>query len=144
MFGLLIFIQIDVFACSCIELPQPPKQRIEGKLKYNQAVFTGKILEITKKPVSRNVISPDVLIKIKVERSWKEILPEVIFITSELSDGVSCGAYFEIGKSYLIYAQGTDENSLTTSRCDFNTEVEKATEDLNVLGKGKKPQKSKR
>jgi hypothetical protein len=139
MFGLLIFIQIKAFACSCADFPQTPKQRIEAQLRYNQAVFTGKILEITKKPGSSNVYNPDVLIKIKVERSWKEILPEEIFITSELSDGASCGAYFEIGKRYLIFARGADENSLSTYLCNGNTKIEKATEVLKLLGEGEKP-----
>lgn len=137
IFGLLIFIQLETFACSCGDIPQTTKQRIEGNLKYYQAVFTGKILDITKKPASRDVY-PDVLIKIEVERSWKEILPEVIFITSQLYDGASCGAYFEIGRRYLIFARGADENGLSTGRCDFNTRIENATEELKVLGEGEK------
>ena len=95
-------------------------------------MFSGEIIGINKIPKSL-----DVLIKIKVEESWKGILSEEITIKTDLS---SCGYRFEIGMSYLIFASGSDKDILTTGECSFNRKLFKAAEELKILGKGKIPQ----
>ncbi len=82
--ALMVFTQIDVLACSCPSLGETLEQEMKWRLKESQAVFSGEVIEITDIPKSL------VLVKIKVEESWKEILPEEITITTERSEG-ACG-----------------------------------------------------
>lgn len=97
-------------------------------------VFTGKVIEITRNPPQY---------RLRVERSWKDLLPDTrpkeILLTAYSAD---CEVPFEVGRTYLVYAYET-VNNLTTNQCLENKEIEKAAEDLKVLGKGKKPGKSK-
>ena len=106
-------------------------------MKDARAVFSGRVLEINDKPQSR-----EVFVKIKVEKSWKGNFFEEATVTTERSP-TECGYPFEVGKSYLVYANGSDESNLITGLCLRNTELQKATDELKILGKGKVPRKRK-
>lgn len=133
--ALLISTQINAFACSCPTIGGTLEQHIKWKLKDSKAVFSGKVIEINDKPQSR-----DFFVKIKVEKLWKGSLSEEVVITTERSTA-SCGYPFEVGKNYLVYTHGSGAMNLTTGLCMNNLELQKATEELKILGKGKKPRK---
>lgn len=136
IFALLIFSQYSVFACSCPTIGGID-QELKWKLKELQAVFSGKVIEITKVPQSR-----DISVKIEVKEIWKGRISLEVNITTPDHPG-ACGVLFEIGKSYLVFASRSDEGNLTTGLCLNNRELEKAAEELEILGKGKQPERSK-
>ncbi len=136
IFAFLIFSQFNVFACSCPTV-MSTEQEVKWKLKRLQAVFSGRVVEINRKPHTR-----DVLVKIRVERFWKGVLYEDLRLTTPESPG-ACGYTFEIGKSYLVFASRSAQGDLATGLCLNNKELEKATEELEILGIGKKPKRNK-
>lgn len=132
-FNLLLFSHIEAFACSC---NQAFAQPLKTRLFISKAVFSGEVIEINK-IFQKRYIS---IVKIKVKESWKgQLSKEVTINTDTYAD--ACGYTFEVGKSYLIFAY-TSEGKLTTNSCLRNSEIEKASEELKILGKGKKPQNS--
>ncbi|MGI8884737.1 MAG: hypothetical protein ACR2IA_10900 [Pyrinomonadaceae bacterium] len=136
IFGFIVFSQLNIFACSC-----PTVSGLEDEIKWKliqlQAIFSGEIVEINKIPHTR-----DISIKVKVEKIWKGVLFEELNVTTPESPG-SCGVTFEIGKSYLIFSSLSDEGNLTTGLCLKNKELEKAENELKILGEGKKPRRNK-
>ena len=141
-FGLLLLPQIDVFACSCVDIPQTLEQEIKGRLKDSKAVFSGEILKISETSQTRDVIGLDVTVKIRLKEIWKgQLTKEVIIKTPDNS--AACGYSFEVGKSYLVFAHSRKGKILATGLCSGNRLLETATEELKILGKGKKPQKRK-
>jgi len=135
VFALLFFAQIDVIACTCVSLSQTLEQEINGRLKDANAVFSGEVIGINKIPKTRKLS-----IRIQVEESWKDILPEEITVITDLD---SCGYPFQVGTTYLVFAHNSDDNNLTTGSCSLNKPIYKAAEELKILGKGKLPQKNK-
>ena len=135
--ALLLISQIEVSACSC---PDDPDLTIEQKVKLNltnaKTVFSGEVIEVVKK-----FSGLDAFVKIKVEELWKGYLPKEVVIDTELANGATCGYDFEVGKKFLVFAYGLNNSNLTTKACDLNRRIEKATEELKILGKGKKSQK---
>ncbi len=131
---LLLFTQIDALACSCVSLGSTLEQDVKANLKRAKAVFTGEIVEITKNPENNGFIT-----KIKVKESWKDYSPKEITL---IGDGSSCEYHFTVGKKYLVYAYEWNQK-LTTDECIGNREIVKAAEELKILGKGKKPGKSR-
>jgi hypothetical protein len=139
IFGLLIFIQIDALACSC-DLPIPKlslKQQVKKAWKSSNAVFSGKVLEITKQPQNFYVS-----VRLLVVDLWEGNLPKEVTITTGLGNG-DCGYPFEVGESYLIYANGSDENKLSTGICHRTKNLLEKPQDLKILGKGKLTRKNK-
>jgi hypothetical protein len=134
--GLLGFAQIEAHACSCIRPFENPtlKQEVTWFQKNAKAIFTGKVTEVTQIPQSRIGVK----IKIRVERYWKSPVPVEIIITNE---GTSCDYFFEVGKSYLIYASYANGSKINTNLCSGNKELQNAAGDIKLLGKSKKPQK---
>ena len=131
----MIFIQIDVLACSC-SLPIPKlslKKQVIKAQKNADVVISGKVLEITKQPENFYVS-----VRLQLENSWKGNSSKEITIFTGLGNG-DCGYPFEVGESYLIYANSSDENKnkLVTNICRRTTNLSDATEDLKILGKGK-------
>ncbi len=81
-------------------------------------------------------------VKIEVKEIWKGLLSKEVNIATPNQTGM-CGVSFEIGKSYLVFASHSAEGNLSTGLCLKNKELEKAAEELEILGKGKKPKSSK-
>lgn len=130
--GLLIFTQTDALACSCLpNFNLPLKQQVNEARKTSDAVFSAKVIEITKQP--QNYYTS---VKLIVENSWKGNITKEITISTGLG-GAACGYPFEIGKSYLIYAYGSIKSKLSTGICSRTTILSNATKDLKILGKGK-------
>ncbi len=139
IFGLLVFIQINALGCSC-DLPIPKrslKQQVNKARKSSIAVFSGRVLEITKQPQNFYIS-----VKLLVIDSWKGSLPKEITVTTGLGNG-DCGYPFEVGESYLIYANGSDENKLSTNICQRTDSLLEKPQDIKILGKGKLTRKNK-
>jgi len=103
-----------------------------SRLHHAKNVFVGEALEITdstQDDVERGA-SP-YAIRFRVEQYWKGVKTSELTVHSDLT---GCGPFFQVGHKYLVYALG---KTLEASPLGAK-EVEKAGDDLQVLGQGKK------
>lgn len=134
VFAFTLLTNADVFACSCLPFgDETVTQQVSRAKKDAQAVFSGKVLEIIKKPESSSVV-----VKFRAEKSWKGNVSRRVSISTG-ADSALCGFNFEVGKSYLIYAQGADAKDLQTNICTRTSGLTNAKADLKALGKGVVP-----
>ncbi len=137
-FALLIFTTTDAYACSCIPSGgEPLKQQIAKAKKDSAAVFSGKVLEIIKKPENYQIV-----VKFQVQSSWKGNVSKQITVTTA-SDSAMCGYNFEVGESYLVYTSGADVKNLRTDICTRTAKLSAAKADTKLLGKAKFLRKGK-
>jgi hypothetical protein len=126
----------SVLACSCI---LPGSESIDTQVREaytnSTAVFVGEVVEEIEKPDAFSVE-----VKFKVVKSWKNEFKDAVLITTGRGGG-DCGYEFEVGKKYLVYANG-DKNNLRTNICT-RTSVFESNKDVAFLNKIKKIKKSK-
>lgn len=152
----------SVLGCVCV-----PVEGVKKELKEAAAVFSGKFIGIEYRKsgaaaaAANEVItsrqdtggkkneSEIVVLKFQVENWWKgKSTREVILFTdrtknSDGSETISdCDFPFEVGKRYLVYAF-SDESQLKTNVCTRTKALEKAKEDLKLLGRGRKPKRGR-
>ncbi|MFC7371635.1 hypothetical protein ACFQPF_08095 [Fictibacillus iocasae] len=124
----LIYQTNTALACSCVPNPDP-----EAALKNADAVFSGKVTEITR----TGFIEKSRAVKIETQTIWKGSKNKHMLIyTAEQS--ASCGYEFAVGKEYIIYAYDHD-GELHTGLCSRTALLKDAGEDLHALGKGSPP-----
>jgi len=105
------------FACSCKASLEPKKKQVQEAFTSSGAIFSGKIVEVSESPADKNSL----LVKIKVAQSWKgESKREIIITTAKESS--MCGYGFEVGKKYLVYANGL-KNELFVDNCSRTTNM---------------------
>ncbi len=133
IFAVLIFAGIDAYACSCIPVnpDEPIARQVSSAKKDSAVVFSGKVLEIVRKPEDFQII-----VKFQTQSSWKGSVSKQITITTA-SDSAMCGYNFEVGKIYLVYASGANAKSLQTGICTRTAELKAAKADVKALGKAK-------
>lgn len=158
----LLLSATEVFACRCISSPD---ESVGDAVKYasekSTMIFAGKVvgfeyrkgipnryMESLKKDLGKQIDYETMVVKFQVERWWKgEATTEVFLVTDETknSDGTgsnsSCDYHFKEGESYLVYADGK-ENELRTHACT-RTRLLNKTEDIKILGEGKEPVQKK-
>lgn len=110
-------------ACKCVKVPS-----VEKELESSEAVFSGKIIDITTSNNNRKIL-------FEVEETWKGVSQTEIILKDEWS---SCSLDFIEGESYLVYADEF-QGELTTNICDRTKELSGAGEDIAKLGKGTMP-----
>ncbi len=114
-------------ACSCPTVMSPGEE-IKWKLKEGSAVFSGEVLSVDAAGRRKQVT-------FRVIEFWKGNLDSKVTVSTEDHPG-ACGYEFEIGKTYLVFAE-LWENRHHTGACSGNRELQKAEAELKVLGKGK-------
>lgn len=118
-------------ACTC-DLPQNGrtlKQEVTEAHKKSKAVFVGRVVEVIS-----DVRNSYVDVRFKVERSWKADFSAERIVRTGRGRG-DCGYRFEVGKSYLVFAYGSDENRLETNICQRTRSAADAEDDLRLLGR---------
>lgn len=132
-----MFTNIEIYACSCFQPDNETLTQRVGKAKNDaRAVFSGRVLEIIRKPENNQIA-----VKLRTEKLWKGNVSKQVTITTG-ADSALCGYNFEVGKSYLIYAQGSNANNLQTNLCTRTAELTAAKADIKVLGRAKILRKS--
>ena len=105
---LLIFFTSSIEAkasCACEEKPD-----VKSALSEAVATLKGKVEEVI-------WINPfDYLVKIYVQKSWKSIKSEYVWLASTNSEK-ECGFHFITGHEYLIYAYENTNNLLSATKC---------------------------
>lgn len=116
----------NLFACSCQVSLEPLKVQVKEAFNNSTAIFSGEVASVTPKS------EYEVAVKIKVGKSWKGAFFKEVTITTA-KDSAMCGYGFEVGKTYLIYASGADDNLMTTN-CSRTTIVSDK-QDIKFLNK---------
>ncbi|HEU0144158.1 MAG TPA: hypothetical protein VFQ47_05180 [Nitrososphaera sp.] len=144
------------FGCSCSspwqdtpnDTEEQFRSKVEGALKYTDFVFAAEVVEFKKPDLSvlhtnnKNPFAELIKLKIKfkVEQIWKgEDTEEIIMraVAGTFSNGhkwnaVGCGYYFEQGKKYLIYADGS-KDKLSVHLCSRTKLLEAAEREVEIL-----------
>ena len=136
---ILVLSSVDALACTC-ELPLRNltlKQKVNEARKKSKALFAGQVLEVT-----ANADVQSVVVRFKVQRSWKNLPAKEVSIVTGRGGG-DCGYAFSVGETYLVYAYSIASKSLGTNICQRTAKITDVREDLEILGKGREPHKSK-
>lgn len=125
-FGLLLGVAAGARAesaaagsCSCAA----PADHAVKELSRHQSAFAGKVTEVTGEAPARRVT-------FDVARVWKGPRGRTITLTSTGTAG--CTASFEVGREYLVYADGA-KDALTTDQCRPNRELASAATAVRQL-----------
>ena len=136
-FALAIFLFLSAeksFACSCMVTSEPLKKQVENAYSEAETVLSGEVVEIKDSPTDKY----RVIVKFKVDKSWKGAATQEITITTE-KDSAMCGFNFETGKTYLVYAFGK-KDELATNNCSRTSSFSQ-NGDLKYLDKLKRKKK---
>lgn len=127
LIGVYISNEEKSYACSCA---QPAS--VQSELKNKAAIFSGKVIKMKETDTVKTAL-------IEVDQIWKGPSQSQIMLKTA-TDSAGCGMEFIEGENYLVYAYG-EKNHLETGLCERTTFLSDATEDLNILGSGKEPEK---
>ena len=134
----LLAVSGTVHACSCV-LPGSPAKELER----NAAVFAGQVVAVRHSfdPGSMRLGPGDrTTVEFDVATVWKGNVERDLRITTPPTGG-SCGAPFEEGQEYLVYAYDSSyqEGGYSTGICTRTRLLAEAAEDLDALGEGVRP-----
>lgn len=118
-------------ASACLCKAEPASRQIARLRKQSTAIFVGKAKDVTKEMSASGRIAYRAVLE--VEQSWKGAETEEITV---FTDG-GCMAWFEVGRTYLIYALKDDAGKLQTNICMRTGLVKYFAEDIKRLGKPK-------
>jgi hypothetical protein len=99
-------------------------------LAASSAVFVGKVK-------SEKKVGDTRVFELEVEKYWKGAKKKKIEIS--VYETARFQAWFEVGEKYLVFASAEDGGALHVGRCSRSKSVVDASEDLQKLGKGKRP-----
>jgi hypothetical protein len=105
----------------------PPFQ---SAYRQAQAVFIGEVVSEEKDGDTRTF-------DFKIEKYWKGAKSGKIEIL--VYETTRYQAWFRKGEKYLIYAAADDDGKLHVGRCSRSRVLDAAADDLQKLGKGRKP-----
>jgi hypothetical protein len=133
--GLFFFLAPSVYCCEC-ETPSQSKA-----FRKASAVFVGKVIDIRDSNVSIVEGSNySVAVTFEVSQYWKGTRNLQLTIHTE-QGALSCNPFkFELGKEYLVYAR--EKQFIVWIGCSRSLPLSAtpdATQELNALGKWKKP-----
>jgi len=132
--ALLLLISVkSVAACSCIK-PDPSKtltQQVSEAYKNSKAVFSANVLSL-----KEDSEKGEIRVKLRLIKPWKGKLGKTLTLVTGLGGG-DCGYFFEVGKTYLIYAYRDEDKRLTTNICSRTAGIV-LNQDAAILNKLKK------
>ncbi len=105
------------YACSCVFSKEAVKKQVKNAFQGSTAIFEAEVLEV------RESTENDfrLFVKVRISKSWKGEKTDEIIITTP-SQGSLCGYDFAVGKSYLVYANGTGDQ-LSVFLCSRTTDL---------------------
>ena len=130
-------------ACDCVG----PRGKMA--LAASHAAFRGTVTNIEYLDSKTGQSEPRILVTFLVSRVWRGTV-KTNFVLHTVENSFSCaGFYFQKDKEYLVFAYSNDEatakrfndakNTFGTWTCSGTTVIETAKNDLQEIGKGKKP-----
>jgi len=143
MVGLLLALAQGANACSCFRDPpnSTPWSRATAAAAGSDAVFAGKVLAVATGIEVMGDDEDDVWPRrhftFEVSQQYRgHVQPKTIISTG--FGGGDCGFEFEIGDTYLVYADIEDNGALETSICHRTRHIKYAGTDLRYL-RGEQP-----
>lgn len=105
----------------------PFKQAFER----SSAVFVGEVKSEKKEGDTK-------IFEFEIEKYWKGAKNRKIVIN--VYETPRYQAWFKVGGKYLIFAEAGEDKELRVGRCSRSRDAEEASEDLEKLGNGKRPE----
>lgn len=103
---------------------------LRDSIKNSKTIFSGKVISNEKEGDIR-------VVTFQVSRYWKGTIKRTMKVYYQ--ENMRYQAWFETGKSYIVYAQANDAGKLFDSKCSATKNIEDAKADLKYLGKGRRP-----
>ena len=125
----------NAVACGCAASLEPLEKQIQEAFTNSVTIFSGRVVEVKESPADKSKF----IVKLKVVQSWKGAAKREIFITTAKENSM-CGYFFEIGKKYLVYANGM-KNDFFVENCS-RTAVFSDKNDAKYLSHLKRRKKS--
>ncbi len=124
----MLFGQVS-FACTCIAQTedQTLREKVESAKDSATAVFTGKVLEITKISDTQNYV------RFQVDLNWKGVNESEVSLLTGSQGGADCGYVFETGRDYLVYAFEFENGELGTNICQRTNMESESEEEIKIL-----------
>lgn len=149
-------VEINMPLCTCGKpFYELPEDAVTAAFGAAEAVFLGEVVEIRTAagtpcdkvegctdpiapgaPIDRPY-APEALVIFATEATWKGVEDGATeFALSTRASGAACGYPFELGRSYLVYAQDNQNaGALSANLCTRTRPAEDAGFDLGVLGR---------
>lgn len=127
--GLVLLFGQTAWACSCVATNEDLslREKVESAKNMAAAVFTGKVLEITKVSNSQNSV------KFEIDLVWKGVDDSEVSLVTGSQSGADCGFAFETGKNYLVYAFEHEDGALGTNICQRTNLAEDSEDEMKIL-----------
>jgi hypothetical protein len=103
---------------------------LKTALQNSSAVFTGEVLSETKNGSER-------IFEFRVGKYWKGVGKKKIKVG--VNETTRYQAWFQVGKSYLVFAYADEDGRLRDRRCSGSKLLSEASKDLKELGRAKIP-----
>lgn len=113
-------------ACKCAE-----PEAAAAAAASATAVFEGQVSQISAPQ------GDAVVVELKVARAWKGVTTEQVSVRTR-AESAACGYPFQVGTSYLVYAQA-EGTGLQVHHCGRTRPIVEAQEDIVALGMGSTP-----
>jgi hypothetical protein len=124
----------NLYACSCVLSKESFKKQVKTAYQGSTAIFEAEVLEVRESGEN----DFQLFVKVRISKSWKGGKSGELIIKTP-SQGSLCGYNFAVGKSYLVYTNGSD-NQLFVFLCSRTADLLNNS-DLKYLSK-LKPKKS--
>lgn len=121
-----------VHACTCT--PQTCEQSARAAV----AVFEGLVVGIDPVDATADSAPTQLRVHMRVTETWTPGLSEQLFVRTRAS-GAACGYAFEVGRSYLVYADAGTMETPAVTLCSGTKRREDARDDVRFLGMGVVP-----
>jgi hypothetical protein len=116
-------------ACTCAQ------RSLEQQIAGAAAIFEARVAAI--EPIDPAVGGGPLRVRLEVVQTWRGANSERVEVRTQSSDA-ACGYAFEIGRSYLVYADEA-EGTLHVGLCSATKPMEEADGDRELLGSGSIP-----
>lgn len=134
-FGLMLTalaVGSPALACKCAP------HSVAQALSQADAVFEGRVVTIEDVNAGGEPAQVKKRVTLSIVRVWKDLEDvETVTVTTH-AESAACGYHFELEKSYLVYANRTDQ-VLSVHSCTRTRPMADASEDLSQLGGGVTP-----
>lgn len=127
VFSLVSFAESRNQAESVVKCATP---KVSTAFQNSAAVFSGEVLRIEKS-------GDEKIIEFRVKTRWKGVKGNRIKI--RVYETPRYQAWFETGKSYLVFARKDDDGNFRDDRCSRTKLLSNASKDIKELGRAKSP-----
>ncbi len=129
----LLLTTLNSFGCSCFGT-----ETVKQAFRASDVVIYGEVISIGKHNLSKELHYGDTIewftneVTIKVTTNLKNGSAEFVTVYTGMGDG-DCGFNFQIGKSYLLYANNETQDGEELLRTNICTRTAEVTSDLDEL-----------